>query len=126
MKKVAALLACLLFSLPGLAAQPIDVSLLSLIGSPKEFDGKLVRLIGFAHFEFEGNAIYLHREDHLRGIPKNGLWLDVEEMPRKELSKVNNKYVLVEGVFAMEDKGHVNLFSGSIKKVQRLEQWRAP
>jgi len=126
MKKLAALLAFLVFSSAVFATQPIDVSMLSLIANPKEFDGKLVRLIGFAHFEFEGNAIYLHKEDHVRGIPKNGLWLDVEEKSRKDLAPVNNRYVLVEGIFSMEDKGHVNLFSGSIQKVRRLEHWRRP
>jgi len=108
------------------SAQSVDVSLINLIATPREFDGKQVRVIGFARLEFEGNAIYLHREDYLQGITKNGLWLDVERLPKKSSASVNNRYVIVEGVFSMTDKGHLGLWSGSIQKVTRMDLWSAP
>ena len=80
-------------------SQTLDVSLINLIATPKDFDGKRVRVIGFARLEFEGNAIYLHREDYLQGITKNGLWLDVENASKKSATEANNRYVIVEGVF---------------------------
>src|SRR5262245_48410663 len=40
-----------------------DVSLYELITRPAEFHGKRVRVIGFAHFEFESNGLFPHRED---------------------------------------------------------------
>jgi len=42
---------------------PEDVSLIQLIANPQAYDGKTVRITGFLHLEFEGNAIYLHNED---------------------------------------------------------------
>lgn len=108
------------------SAQSVDVSLINLIATPREFDGKQVRVIGFARLEFEGNAIYLHREDYLQGITKNGLWLDVERLPKKSSASVNNRYVIVEGVFSMTDKGHLGLWAGSIQKVTRMDLWSAP
>jgi hypothetical protein len=105
-------------------AQIVDVSLISLIAAPKDFDGKRVRLIGYVRLEFEGDSIYLHKEDALRGILKNGLWLDVD-LDEKQTARVNNGYAIVEGVFSMGEKGHLGSWSGSIKNVTRLDPWRA-
>src|SRR5262245_35258263 len=49
------------------------VSFLQLLGSPSTFEGKRVRLIGFAHVEFEGQGLYFHREDFDNGLTKNAL-----------------------------------------------------
>lgn len=103
------------------SAQPIDVSLINLIATPREFDGKLVRVRGFARLEFEGTAIYLHREDYLQGITKNGLWLDVEPDAKNRAARANNRYVIVEGVFSMANRGHLGLWSGSINNVARMD-----
>jgi hypothetical protein len=32
---------------------------------------------------------------------------------------------LVEAVFNAEDRGHMDLFSGSLKEVKRMEHWRS-
>ena len=40
-----------------------DVSMIQLIANPQVYDNKRVRITGFLHLEFEGDAIYLHRED---------------------------------------------------------------
>ncbi|MDR7272968.1 hypothetical protein J2X20_005653 [Pelomonas saccharophila] len=125
MKRRAAFIGLVAFA-TAVSAQSVDVSLISLIATPREFDGKQVRVIGFARLEFEGNAIYLHREDYLQGITKNGLWLDVERLPKKSAASANNQYVIVEGVFSMTDKGHLGLWSGSIQKVTRMDPWSAP
>lgn len=125
MKRRAAFIGLVVFASAS-SAQPVDVSLVSLIATPREFDGKQVRVIGFARLEFEGNAIYLHREDYLQGITKNGLWLDVERVPKKSAASANNRYVIAEGVFSMTDKGHLGMWSGSIQKVTRMDPWLAP
>jgi hypothetical protein len=106
-------------------AQPIDVSLISLIANPKDFDGRQIRVIGFARMEFEGNAIYLHRGDYLQGITKNGLWLGGGPAQKKSATNVSDRYVIVEGVFSMQHQGHLGLWSGSIQKITRLEPWSA-
>lgn len=123
MKKRVALIGLLTIGLQGVA-QPIDVSMLSLIAAPKDFDGKQVRVIGFARLEFEGNAIYLHKEDYLHGILKNGLWLDIDSLPRKAGAIPDNQYVIVEGTFSMKDQGHLGLWAGSIQKITRLDRWK--
>ena len=106
-----------------MAAEPLDVSLVQLIANPKSYDGKVVRVIGFVRLEFEGNAIYLHQDDYKHGIPKNGLWIDVTDNMRKKKADFDQKYVLLEGTFDVNDTGHMGLWSGSIQKISRCQVW---
>jgi len=50
------------------SSEPTDVSVVQLIANPQQYDGKQVRLIAFLNLEFEGNALYLHREDFDKSI----------------------------------------------------------
>jgi hypothetical protein len=104
-------------------SDPVDVSLVRLIASPDEYNGKLVRLIGFCHLEFEGNALYLHEEDYTRGIAKNGVWLSVGWPVPEKWRSLNNQYVIVEATFDASSLGHLGSFSGSLKDVRRLDRW---
>jgi hypothetical protein len=45
-----------------------DVSMVQLLATPERFHGKRVRFTGFVHLAFEGNGIYLHKEDFDHGI----------------------------------------------------------
>ena len=49
------------------------VSLVQLIASPAEYDGNVVAVIGFLRLEFEGNELYLGRDDYRYAVTKNGL-----------------------------------------------------
>ena len=101
-----------------------DVSIIQLIANPEKFNGEYVRLIGFVRLEFEGNAIYLHREDYEYGLTKNGIWLNItQDCCGNDPQEFDLKYVLVEGTFNAENYGHMGLFSGSIENIKRFEVW---
>ena len=102
------------------AAKSVDVSLIQLIASPAQFEGKRVRLRGYCHFAFEEKAIYLHREDSEMLNPQNGLWLDTSE-PRQDVS---DTYVIVEGTFTAREQGHLGLWPGALVQITRLEKAR--
>ena len=57
---------------------PELVSLIQLISTPKAFDGADVQVIGFLRLEFEGNALYLHKEDFEQRISKNSVWVSFD------------------------------------------------
>jgi len=95
------------------------VSLITLIASPKDYAGKAVRVIGYIHLEFEGDAIYLRKEDYERGLTKNGLWLDAPNKISEKMQKMTDRYVLIEGVFNPENHGHMGLWSGAISEINR-------
>jgi hypothetical protein len=101
--------------------EALGVSLLQLVATPTVFDGKRVRVVGFLRFEFEGDALYLHREDFDHRITKNAVWLDVQKTP--EQGSFSGSYVLVEATFDAEGLGHGGLFSGTLRRVSRLQQW---
>ena len=105
------------------AVEPLDVSVLQLMANPADYHDKVVRVIGFCRLEFEGNALYLHREDFEHGISKNAIWLGVGwpvPEPRRALS---DEYILVEGTFIAGDDGHMGSFSGALRNLTRMERW---
>lgn len=103
-------------------AESEDVSFLQLLGSPSAFHDRRVRLIGFAHVEFEGKGLYLHREDFENGISKNAIWLDVD-LTHPEFAALNDRYVIVEGVFKAGRGGHLGMFSGTLTEISRYDPW---
>lgn len=94
-----------------------QVSMYELIARAAAYHGKPVQVIGFAHFEFEGNALYAHRADWEHGITRNGLWMSV---PDSVVARVQDRYVLVEGIFDAAMQGHFGMWSGSIGVVTRI------
>lgn len=105
------------------AEEPRDVSIIQLITNPEQFDGKLVRVIGFMHLEFEGDAVYLHREDFEYSIQKNSLAIDLSDSQGRMWGKLNNRYVIIEGRFSSIAQGHFGARSGSLRDVSRLGNW---
>jgi hypothetical protein len=103
----------------------IGVSIIRLVASPKEYDGKAVRVLGYLNIAFEHNAIYLHREDLEHGLSINGLWIAATREMMLELRKLSGQYVLIEGVFDSQNTGHGNLFSGAIVEINRAQAWRS-
>ena len=105
----------------------INVSLINLIATPDKYHNKIVRVIGVANIEFEGDAIYLSTEHLINGATKNALWITPNYQAigktDTELSKYNGQYVLVEGVFNKGNHGHMDLFSGSIDNIKRFMPW---
>lgn len=109
---------------PGYDATVQDVSVLQLIANPQPFDGKRVRFIGFLRLEFEGDAIYLHREDYEHRISRNALWINPpHDMTKQQQQGVNMHYVICSGLFEASKHGHMGLFAGEITDITRLESW---
>ncbi len=102
-----------------------DVSLVQLIATPERYHGKFVQVVGYMNLEFEGNAIYLHREDFDQRLTRNSFWVEFSEEIRKQknLENYNKQYVIIIGTFDMESKGHLGLFGGEITNIWRLDAW---
>jgi hypothetical protein len=105
------------------AQEPTNVTLVQLIANPEKFDGRLIRVIGFLRLEFEGNVLYLHREDYDNAILGDGIWVDETSEMNKQRAKLNMSYVLLEGIFSSRERGHMGMWSGTIKEVRRAQVW---
>jgi hypothetical protein len=101
-----------------------DVSLVQLIANPQLWDGRRVRLIGFLRLEFEGNALYLHKEDYLNRISNDAIWIDrPQDLGSTQQKTIDNHYVICEGTFRAKNHGHMGMFSGTINNINRIEPW---
>ncbi|KRB98283.1 hypothetical protein [Duganella sp. Root198D2] len=100
-----------------------DVSMIQLIANPQQYDGKPIRVMAFLNLEFEGNALYLHREDFDKSLLSNAVWISLDDQQVRTSKKFSGGYVLVEGVFSSKDRGHLGIFSGSIQQVTRIQSW---
>lgn len=105
------------------AATP--VSMVSLIANPKVFDGKHIRINGIAYVDprFRISAIFLTREDKVWGNGLNGIYLYLSNLTPKT-GLLNDRFVVVEGIFHSDDKGHLDSFQGSLTDVNRIEALR--
>ena len=99
-----------------------NVSMVQLIATPEKFDGKFVRVIGFLNLEFEGDALYLHREDLVQSLD-NCVWVHRTDVMERDRKKLNRHYVMIEGNFDAQDHGHMGMFGGAIKDITRIETW---
>ena len=96
------------------------LSMIDLIANPELFDGKKVMVQGYVHFEFEGNAIYLHKEDFLYGISRNSLWLSLSASKgANEFSDCQDSYALVRGTFKAGIGGHNDMASGELHDIAK-------
>jgi uncharacterized protein with ACT and thioredoxin-like domain len=102
-----------------------DISLVRLIATPERYDGKIIQVKGYLNLEFEGNAIYLHKEDYSKSLVNNAFWVDFskEISEKKNLDNYNRRYVIIIGTFDMKSHGHMGLFGGAIKNITRLDLW---
>lgn len=105
------------------ACEPRDVSVIQLIATPELFHGQDVRVIGFLHLEFEGDAVYLHREDFENSITQNSVAIELSESQEHAWRKLNNHYVIIEGRFSSVAKGHLGARPGSLQHITRLGNW---
>ena len=102
--------------------QPEFVSIISLIANPADFEGKSVRVIGFLVATFETTGLFLAEPDARNAVTKNGIWLEIEASTYASLS---NSYAIAEGTFDSKSRGHLSMWSGTIRDVTRLEAWRS-
>ena len=124
MSKIALWLVLLLLA-GGVAKSAVEarhVSLVSLIATPERFDGIYVNVQGIAYFDSKHyiNAIFLTREDKVRGNSSNAVFLYLSPALRN-IDRLNGKFVTVQGKFSPENKGHLNVFPACLVDVDRVD-----
>jgi len=103
------------------AVEVPTVSLVSLIATPERFDGVYVNVQGIAYFDSKHyiNAIFLTREDKVRGNATNAVFLYLAPA-LGNVDRLNGKFVTVQGKFSSANKGHLNVFPACLLDVDRL------
>jgi hypothetical protein len=106
----------------GVPADIPNVSLVSLIATPERFDNTIVRVQGVAYLDSKHyiNAIFLTREDKIRGNTANAIFLEFSPAVH-DADRLNGKFVIIEGKFTSANKGHLNAFPACLRDVTRVE-----
>jgi hypothetical protein len=117
------LLSLTLFSaIPVFGQEAIPVSLINLISTPKEFHLKKVSVSGYLIFRLEDQSLCLLPSPPSR---RECVWVQMspdhsagEKEQRREYVKwqsMSGQIVTLEGIFDMNDEGHIEGWSGGIK-----------
>jgi hypothetical protein len=108
----------------GIPGHEYSISIVRLIATPEKYHNKQIQVEGYLNLEFEGDAIYLHEEDYKKGLTRNGFWVSFSnKLDKKAIPKLNKGYVLIEGTFDMNSRGHMGLFGGEIRNITRITKW---
>lgn len=109
-------------------AEPLDVSVVSLLATPERYDGQRIRTEGFLSVQFENTALWLDRDAWDHGLSRNAIWVDgVYRMnPRaREDGRLSRRYVDITGRFrAKYQSGHMGAYSGQLEQIEKIEPRR--
>ncbi len=115
-----------------------EVSIVHLVANPEKYDGKRVKVFGYLHVRFEDSALYLTKDDADHLIGANAVWvsydpaaklgrLDGKEIETRDVGDLrcfDGRYVMLDGIFSMKERGHMGSFSGGVKDVVRVLELR--
>jgi len=106
-------------SAPKMTEYPNDEStpsFVQILAHKDHYHGKNIQIAGYLRVEFEGTAIYLCKEHADYVITTNGFSVTLS----KAAAKFDRKYVLLEGTFDKNYRGHFNGWAGGIRNVTRI------
>lgn len=99
-----------------------EVSLVRLIATPDRYHASRVRVVGFLDLVFEGWGLYLHEHDAVFSINANAVAIEPDDAILKRRDSLNNRYVLIEGMYDQGFNGHRGAFpSGGLVRIGRCE-----
>jgi hypothetical protein len=105
---------------------PRAVSLIKIITSPAEFDGKLIRVKGLLALENatapELAYLYLSQADLNYDITENAIVINWSMTERKKAMSLDSKYVVIEGIFDKSVRGPWAFYAGGINCIRRVEK----
>lgn len=100
------------------------VSLVSLISSPRSYEGRRLRVKGPGYFSEEGDGVCLSKSDIEGSVAVNciSIVVDLEKLgvSRTTLEGSSAGFLVVEGTFDSNYRGLYGATSGSIDKITRL------
>ena len=75
------------------------MSVIRLIGQPGSNKPQKVQVAGYLVLVFEGEALYLNKEDYLQGLSSNAVRVSLSGEQMKKYKSLSGHYVWVEASF---------------------------
>ncbi|WP_444893998.1 hypothetical protein ACJJIE_06460 [Microbulbifer sp. TRSA001] len=95
------------------------VSIVSLIANGSDFHGDKIIVQGVFFSEGRDAAIYLDEGSEKFLIDQNGIYLYIKD-GGEDMSFLNGKYVIAEGIFNAGERGNSGAFSGGLESIVRI------
>jgi hypothetical protein len=99
-------------------AQPVlndRVPLVALIANPSLYDGRYVETFGYLNLEYEGDALYVGKDDFEAFATQNAIWFDgPKAADTKARRALDRHYVHASGTFHAHRNGHLDQWRGTL------------
>jgi hypothetical protein len=95
------------------------ISIVTLLAEPVSKIPQRVQVAGFLVLEFEGQALYLHKDDYEQQLVRNAIRIALTPEQEKEYKALSGGYVLVEASFKKVPNSE-DIFTGSLFNVRRM------
>lgn len=103
--------------------EALDVTIFQIITNPSSYDGKRVRVKGYATLGFEVDSLNILPAFAQYHMSEYALYLDLDPMQEKERATYHEKIVIVEGVVDASCKG-MGLQQAGLREITRFEIWK--
>jgi hypothetical protein len=109
-------------TIEGEVVEPVTITFAQLLENPAKFDGKRIRVTGFYHGEFEGSSFASSAKD-ISNYDK-ALWLggDSSFADPKNVPRVNDSTLTIDGTFELGPGGHMGLWMGELSRVTEIKK----
>jgi hypothetical protein len=122
-----AVIACLVLLLPSCrdttkGEEVHVVSLINLIATPAQYDGRWVSVQGVVEVSSDGEpALFLTVDDAAYGNVPNAICIATDGSPDGRWPVEGGEWVGIRGVFDSSNRCHFGLFAGTIRDIDRFE-----
>ena len=99
----------------------LPTSMVTLLAQPAIKNAQRVQVSGFLVLDFEGEALYLHKEDYQEGLTRNAIRIALTPEQEKQYKDLAGSYVWVEASF-LKRRNSEDIFTGSLFDVRQIRK----
>jgi hypothetical protein len=99
----------------------LPASIVTLLAQHASNIVKRVQVAGFLVLDFEGEALYLHKEDYQEGLTRNAIRMALTPEQMKQYQNFAGSYVSIEASF-IKRRNSEDIFTGSLFDVKEIRK----
>ncbi len=92
-----------------------------MLAMPASSSAKQVQVSGFLVLDFEGQALYLHKEDYQEGLSLNSIYVSLTPEQQQKYKSLDKTYVTIEASFQKRRKSE-DIFTGVLFHVREIRR----